>query len=174
LVSRDLILACLQQTIKSSLAWLQREEDGVTLAEVEKKKEEYIHTSLIYELRVWRNTANIVTKVCRVLVHILLSSPANHCISGSGIAPFFPVSNPGGNAPLLFPWRLVCRILTLTHPKSQYNNTDNHTVPLLLPHPFPALRRLRLVRNHPMDHPRNTPAQSKSLVHHRHPGHLVG
>jgi hypothetical protein len=28
--------------------------------------------------------------------------------AGSGIAPFFPVSNAGGNTPWLFPWRVVC------------------------------------------------------------------
>jgi len=34
--------------------------------------------------------------------------------TGSGIAPFFPVSNGGGNTPWLFPWRVVCFMLQKT------------------------------------------------------------
>jgi hypothetical protein len=93
---------------------------------------------------------------------------------GSGIAPFFPVSSGGGNAPWLFPWRVVCEDHHLILRNMTESSTNTFAVPLLPSHTLPDLRRFHLVCLHPMDHSRNSYAQSKPLVHHRNSGHLVG
>ena len=73
--------------------------------------------------------------------------------TGSGIAPFFPVSNGGGNAPWLFPWRVVRFVLH--HPDNSIANMSS--VPVLPADTFPDLLWFHLVRLHPMDYPWHSP-----------------
>ena len=77
--------------------------------------------------------------------------------AGSGIAPFFPVSNGAGNAPWLFPWRVVCRNLYQSLGHITGSGANMASVSLLPTVAFPDILWIHLVRFGSMDDSWNSP-----------------